>query len=305
MGIGNISTLALFQSTIGDINNKLGSLADLQIQVSSGQKSQDFAGLGPDSIQFLNLQAQISKTDLYIDNNTTVIAYLEGANTALSQAINAATTLSNLIATRRSGTSGNTTNFVSQIEGQWRALVGILNITSNGQYVFSGSATNVKSVDDKNFPLNLDKGVPDANYYKGSAQDLTLRPQDNVSLTYNVRADHPGFQKIFTALSLARQTGEVYNDQDLAQAYDMVQDGIQDLITAQSTVNVNKVNINTINSNLQSYKLYWKGLKESIGNTDLVAASTQIAVDQGILQAAFQAFARISSLRLSNFLPNS
>ncbi len=70
-------------------------------------------------------------------------------------------------------------------------------------------------------------------------------------------------------------------------------------------VNSNKVALSNTNTNLQTFQLYWKGVQENIGNTDLVSVSTQVAVDQGILQAAFQAFAKINSLHLSNFLPNT
>ncbi len=77
---------------------------------------------------------------------------------------------------------------------------------------------------------------------------------------------------------------------------------LQGIIAAQATVNANKVQLTNIDTNLASSKLYWQGIQQGIGNTDVVSVSTQVAINQGILQAAFQAFAKISSLRLSDFL---
>src|SRR4029078_3466110 len=118
----------------------------------------------------------------------------------------------------------------------------------------------------------------------------------------NVRADSPGFQKIFSGLATAKQGDATGSDALLEQAYNLVQSGLNDIIAVQATVNVNKVSLDQISTRQQSLQLYWKGIKEEIGNTDLVGASTQVAIDQSILQASFQAFSKITSLQLSNFL---
>jgi len=41
---------------------------------------------------------------------------------------------------------------------------------------------------------------------------------------------------------------------------------------------------------------------EEIGNADILGASTQISINQGILQASFRSFSILSQLRLSDFL---
>ena len=54
MPVGRISTLALHQTTLRDASKVQVNLADLQQQLSSGSKAQDFAGLGgSESEQFL------------------------------------------------------------------------------------------------------------------------------------------------------------------------------------------------------------------------------------------------------------
>jgi flagellin-like hook-associated protein FlgL len=101
---------------------------------------------------------------------------------------------------------------------------------------------------------------------------------------------------------MAQKGGENNTDADLQKAYDLVAQGLDGVISTQSVVNQNKVQIDTINTQHQSLKLYFKGVKDSIGNTDFVSVSTEVALNQGILQAAFQTFAKINSLRLSDYL---
>ena len=129
-----------------------------------------------------------------------------------------------------------------------------------------------------------------------------LRADDNTEITYNVRADDPAIQKIFAGLALAQKGHDNESDEELAKAYDLVAQGLDGVISAQSIVNQNKVAIDNINTRHDSFKLYFQGVKEEIGNADLVSVSTQVAINQGILQASFQAFAKINSLKLSDFL---
>lgn len=302
MAIGHISTYAVFQNTLRDLSNRQLDLFNLQNQISSGQKSQDFAGIASQSQQFLDLETKISKIDRYLENNGLASSRLQITSSTLDRVIQTATSIKNLIASRRSGTQIDQTTFDQQLTNQWKTLVSQLNTQSEGRYLFAGASTDVKPVEDTTFPVLIDPSVPDDGYYHGSKQDITLRIQDNVDITYNTRADDTGLQQIFAGIAEAKRGNDFDSDAILAAAYDYIDQGIQGVITQQATVNANKIAIDDVNSQHQSFKLYWKGVKEEIGNTDIVSASTQVAINEGILQAAFQAFARINSLKLADFL---
>lgn len=301
MAVDSISTYALFQSTLGDVSKLEAELSNAQQQLSSGNKSQDFAGMASEVQQFLSLNASIAKTSQYLNDNQVIAARINTTSSALDQVISVANSLQSLISQRRTGVS-NTAAFSTQVQGLWQQLVGQLNISVNGQFLFSGTRTNVAAVDADHFPELQEAGVPDDGYYQGSKQDMVARPQDNISLTYNVRADAEGFQQLFAGLAMAKRGDEQNSDADLSTAEDLVQAGIQGIIAIQASVNANKVQYSTIDTSLRNIKLYWQGLKESIGNTDILAVSTQVAINQGILTAAFQSFAKLTSLRLSDYL---
>jgi flagellar hook-associated protein 3 FlgL len=301
MAIDRISTYGLFQTTFSNISKVDGDLSNLQNQLSSGFKSSTFDGISANAQQFLQLDDKLSRTDHYINNNSIINVRVNSTNNVLSQVISTANELKNLILQRRNA-SNDVGVFQTQINGIWQTLTGQLNTTIDGRYIFSGGRTDTKAVDDEHFPQITNADTNGTDYYQGDDQDLSVKVSDNISMTYNVRANDDGIQKIFAGLALASEGDSGDNDAKLAQAFDLVNDGIKGVITAQAKVNANVVQLNDVGNNLTSLQTYWKGIKEEIGNTDLVTASTQVAVNQSILQATFQTFARITSLRLSDFL---
>ncbi len=300
MAVDILGSLALFQTTLNNVAKVQNDLTQAQIQLSSNQKSQDFAGMASETQQYLALDAIVAKLGQYQNDNQIVLSRVNTTSSVLGQIIDSASELQSLILQRRSGTFDEA-SFAVQMDGLWQQIAGQLNTNIGGNYLFAGTKNNIPPVD-TNFPILAQVGVPDDRYYRGSTDDLTVRADDNVTLTYNVRADHAGFQKIIAAIATAKRGNDIGSDSYLADAVGLIEQGIREVISARATVDATKVSLLNISQNQQALQLYWKGLRESIGNTDIVAVSTQVAVNQGILQATFQAFAKISSLQLSNYL---
>jgi flagellar hook-associated protein 3 FlgL len=301
MSVDRVSTLGVFQSTLTNITKTFNDLSTLQTQISSGFKSQNFAGIFDDARQYMQLTDQIDRTTHYLSNNSIIESRIQTSSNVLSQVISTGTSLKSLIAQRRTA-SLNVGVFGSQLEAAWKTLTSQLNIKLDGRSLFGGGKTDVKPVDEEVFPTLNSDGVPGEEYYHGDNQDLSVRIADGVDIIYNVRANDEGFKDIFAALAAAKEGDETNNDDKLAQAFDLLEDGLQKVIILQAKANSNVVQINDTKTNLTSLQTYWKSLSEGIANTDLVSASTQVAINQGILQASFQIFARISSLRLADFL---
>ena len=301
MSVSPISTYSAVQSTLNDVSKVVANLQQEQEQVSSGNASQDFAGMSSQVQQYLSLDAVLSKTDQYLNNNKIIETRINSTSSALSGIVSSATDLQNLISQRRTGVA-NSAAFGIQLQGIFQQLAGQLNTSIDNHFLFSGSKVNTPAIDASVFPTLQASGVPDKGYYLGNSKDLIASPQDNVSVAYNVPGDSLGFQNIIAALATAKDGDATNSDIKLKNAYDLVQKGIQQVINAQATVNGNKVLFSTSDTYLQNSKLYYQGIQQSIGNTDLVSVSTQVATNQGILQAAFSVYAKISALRLSDYL---
>ncbi|MDX2112437.1 MAG: hypothetical protein SFW63_01700 [Alphaproteobacteria bacterium] len=302
MSIGRVSTFGLQQTTLRDASRTQEQLSQLQIQLSSGLKAQTFEGIANQTEQFLQLDTRISRTRLFTENNRVAITRMSTTDNVLSQSIETVTSLKSLIMQRRNGAIAGNMAFPEQLEGIWKRLSAELNTTLEGRYLFSGTRTDVAPIKSSPFPTLRVDGVPDDGYYNGSSDDMTIRADDNIDITYNVRANEPAYQKVFAALAMAKKGHETDNQQDLIKAFELADQGLKEVISVRARVSSNKLSLEQIVERQDSLSLYWKGVKEEISNTDLVTVSTQVAVNQGVLQASFQAFARINSLRLVDFL---
>lgn len=301
MGIERISTYSTHQRLVTDSNRVQANLLELQKQLSSGQKADDYKGLTGLVEQFTGLESKIKKAQTYQQDNDLVITRLKTANTSVDQIIQIGDDLKNVIVQWRNPALRPNLPINQQLESFKKSISGMLNQSMEGRYLFGGTRTDIPPVIEP-VPDPVNVGTPDANYYQGSEEDLVLRAQDNLEIRYNIRADNPAFQKLYGAIALAEKAAGSNDDDMMKEAYDMAVDGIQDTISVQAEMNQNVVNLTQINDRHETLELYWRGVTEQVSKTDIVGVSTQVAIDQAVLTASYQAFARISSLRLSNFL---
>jgi flagellar hook-associated protein 3 FlgL len=299
--IGRISTSALHQRTLNDFGRVQERLAKLQIQISSGVKAQSFEELSGQVEQFVGMEAKINKLKNYQNNNTEIISRMESTKTAVDNSIDLIDDMENLLVLRRNGAIKDNLAFEQQIKGMRESFINQLNQNVGGMYLFSGTRSDTPPVSETIPPLAVD-GKPDAGYYQGSSEDINVRPQENYEFSYNVRADHIGFQKVFAAISMALNGDAADDDTVISDALDMMQDGLKEVNLVRTKLSANIVDIQQINERHDSAILYYKGVTEAIAKTDPVAASTDVAMDQTILTASFQTFSKISALNLSDYL---
>lgn len=303
MGIERVGTLALHNTLVTDTNKVRADLAELQVQISSGVKTRNFAGIQSDVELFVGLESKTKRLNSYIENNTVVISRLNTMDKALEQVIDAADQLQDLYALQRDGAIKDSINFELQARNLLENIAGQLNSNLEGRYLFAGSKTNTPPViTDPAIPQNVELGVPDDNYYQGNDVDLTIRPQDNFEFDYNVRANDPAFQKIISSVFLAIEGHNTDDDTLVAQAVDMINEGVEEAIAVRSNVNTDKITLEDINVRHENLSLQLEGFSLELTSTDILEATTEVATNQAILQASFQVFARLSSLQLSNFL---
>ncbi len=300
MVASRIGSLALTNDTLRDISFSQERLSQLQNQISSGFKSQDFVGLNGGVEQFAQINGQLDRAKQYQANNKLNISKLQTADTALSTLVDIADKIKNAIV----GTNGGNikTSNLAQVAGDLLTSLGVeLNATFNGNYIFGGTNTTTPPVPSTGVG-NTVLGVPDANYYAGSQQNATLRTDERSEITFPVRADDGAFQKIYAATKQAIVAAQNGDTQQLQQAQQLIQDGQRDLIAVRSRVGGAVVNIQATDERLKQLTTYWRELSDGISKTDIVAATTEVAGYQAILQATFQVYARLSQLRLSDFL---
>lgn len=295
-----IGSLSLINDTLRDVTTTQTKLSELQNQISSGLKSRNFAGLNGSVEQFTQVNGQINRAEQFSANNQLNISKLQTADVALTNISEIADKIKNAIL----GTNGaniGTSNLAQVATDLLASLGGELNASFNGQYIFSGTDTITQPVPSTNV-TNTAVGLPDDNYYVGSKQNATLRADERTEVEFPIRADDLAFQKIYAAARQAINAANSGDSSQLQAAQLLIQDGQKDLITARSRLGGTVVNIQNIDSRLKDLSTYWKQLSDGVSKTDIVAASTEVAGYQAILQATFQVYARLSQLKLSDYL---
>lgn len=300
MTIQRVSTYSVHQNTLNDVMRTQSNLVDLQGQISSGSKTSRFDGLGTQVEHFVSLESKIGKASNYIEDNNVIQSRVNTQRTIMDGIIQTVDDIQNLIVLRRSANTDDTLQFSLQLNSMRRRISEMLNTSFEGRYLFGGTDTSSPPVPDD--PTTLAAGIPDSSYYQGSTEDVVARLDDNIEMNYATRADNECFQKIFAAIYQALSASATSTDSNLEGAHDLINQGLDDLIAEKTRLDANSVSIDTITIRHQDLQLYWQGVRDNLINTDIVAASTEVAIDQAVLQASFQSFASVNRLRLVDFL---
>jgi flagellar hook-associated protein 3 FlgL len=289
--ITRISTLSVHTRAINNFQKVQGDLATLQDQVSSGLKGKDYQAYTGQVEQLTGLQKEVARLKMYQDHNAETTSRLQTVEDSLDSIVDLGAKVASLMTLRNNPVSTNSISFGEQLKGLRLSLAKELNVNVEGRYLFGGTKTDVPPViDEPLVPEAVTPGTPDDNYYRGGKENVITRVQDNVDLEYTARADDPAFQKLFTAISLSLK-GDVEKDPvKLKAATDQVQAAIKDMIALRSSVQSARTEVDRITT------------RQKDMNVDQVDAASKVAIDQATLQATFQVFAKISSLRLSDFL---
>ena len=127
--------------------NLKNQLTTLQAQLTTGQKSTTYAGMGVNEGFAIAARSQLANISAFTDTMTNINTNIGVANTSLQALVNIGTTVQSSAAS-----SDQTLNSSGQTMGQQTAaaqlgsMLGILNTQSGDRYLFSGSAINTPSV---------------------------------------------------------------------------------------------------------------------------------------------------------------
>ncbi len=149
----NARSTQMLQSLV----NLRSQLDDLTRQLSSGQKSTTFAGLGIRRGVTVSLRAQLSAITGYDSTAQTAMTRINLANTALQ---GAATVVTSVKAAMIQGTNVSGIAGVSQTQTTAKfsldQLTGLLNTQAGNSYIFGGKATDRPPVETSDHILNGD-----------------------------------------------------------------------------------------------------------------------------------------------------
>ncbi len=311
--IADLAQNKLVRSVILDTQQRL---SDKQLQISTLQKSQNYAGISGDSNRLVTLEASEHRMAQFLNDNTFVNLRM---NTMLTSIDSIKTTMGDVKGLLRDILDGDgglpsgiDKDDVTDIKIS--ELTDFLNVKVNGRYLFSGSKTDTKPV----VPGDMTNANPPAFdgsyntasepsfYYQGDDTVLKARIDEGVVLKYGVTAAEPAFEKIIRAVRVLRSTLIDGSDANylakMQGALDLVIDAEEDLQALELSIGTKVQQLASTNKNLENSKDLADGIISDIESANTFEAVAELTQDQTMLEASYNTVVRLSNLTLTKFL---
>ena len=305
--IADLSQNKIVTSLILDTQNRL---ADKQAQISSNQKSQDYAGISSDSMQLVSLETSERRMEQYLTDNVYVDLRLNGTLNSIDSLKHSITDIRGILRSLMVDgklAAGVDKDTISDVKTQ--EIEDFLNTTINGRYLFSGSKTNTRPVETGNMTTAPAYDAESSSYYKGDDTIIKARIDEGVVMEYGVTAADSGFEKLLRSIRILRSTditGDPPNDADYMKK---VEHSLNLLTQADSEIQALEMNIGTriqqletTNKNITISQNFARGLIADIEGVDTFQAVAELTQDQTMLEASYSTMVRLSNLTLTKFL---
>lgn len=185
--------------------------------------------------------------------------------------------------------------------------------------------TTVKDGNDTAVVALADGTLKSINYYAGDSLSQTYRASDNRSITFDLNALDPSFEKSIRALAIlaqgkykteggldrpenANRIDDARNLMELSLTYNNAtnpkyEEGFTSSMQEISlTLGYQRNTILNLNTDHQNLIGFYEARTSKLEGIDQLAIITSLLDDQRALEASFQAMAKIRSLNLHNFL---
>tara|TARA_R110002110_G_scaffold192614_23_gene400887 strand:+ start:3198 stop:4187 length:990 start_codon:yes stop_codon:yes gene_type:complete len=305
-------------------------LIDLQVQVATGKRSQDYKGISANSRQLINLENSVNNAEQNLAQNNRVDLDIKAYNAAI-EALTALAYEAKSLYNSSVGSGADPTDQVfdprerafdllKEVEAQ-------LNLKIDGDYLFGGGRTNAKPVTLPNdqatlsgeiggagqpYELNgtatafADTALNQTYYYDGDNIDLTYRASDDVELDFAMRANETAFQDLIGALSVMIDNPNAHPDPADAATVDFIEslltNAISELGTQAQKLGFAANQLQKVNNELESFITFTQNEIEEIESIDPTEAVVRLQQSSLNLEISYQATARINQLSIANFI---
>ena len=175
----SVSSINYGSSVLGQsVQNINNQLTNLSTELSTGVKSQTYAGMGVNEGFAIAARAQLSNISAFTTTMTNVNTIISAANTGLQSLSQTAKSVqSSAAATPQNLGSSGQTIAQQNAQSQLSSIVGILNTQVGDRYIFSGSAINTPAV------ASADDIVNGAAAKAGLKQVISERQQADLGIS--------------------------------------------------------------------------------------------------------------------------
>jgi len=297
-----IATFALSEQMVTGALRAQATMANLQVQESSGLKSEILGGYGADTRQIINLQVSVTRTQSYVDAAKLVDSKVQVMYSAVGSVVSVITQLRTQLSAATTGSSTGASSAINAAKQMLSQMGALLNTQYDGQYVFGGARTTTPPVDLSAFSSGAGSTTTaDTSYYKGDGEISSVRVSDDESVSYGVTADDPAFEQVMRVLKFVA-TRSSLSSSDITQALDLADKALGATATVQTRLSSAASQIESASARQSDYISFAQTLADDLSGVDVAAVTAQLATYQAQLSASYSAIAKIQGLNLASYL---
>jgi flagellar hook-associated protein 3 FlgL len=245
-------------------------------------------------------QAEQDQTDQFLQNTSNVEGLLQTADSTLSSVVSS---LNQAISVGTEGSNGTNTAadlqaLAQQVQGIQSQVIGYANATYQGNYIFSGTATNTPA-------FTLDATAPDGVTYNGNTDTNTVQIAEGNSIQTNLPGSQlfqgsggdvmGALQQLVTALESGNSTAVGTATTELSGALNYLSQQRVFYGNALEQINSNQSYLQTEQVNLQS-------AANTVDGVNLAQAATNLSQAETTQSATLAALAKVIPETLLQYL---
>jgi len=297
-----IATFALSDQMVAGALRTQATMANLQVQESSGLKSETLGGYGADARHIINLQVSVTRAQSYIDAATLTDSKVQVMYSAVGSMTNIITQLRTQLSAATTGSSTGTASVINSAKQMLLQMGSILNTQYDGQYVFGGARSSAEPVDLSAFSSGAGSTTTaDTSYYRGDGEISSVRVSDDEAVSYGVTADNPAFEQIMRVLKFVANSSSL-SSSDITRALDLADNTLSATTTVQTRLSGAASEIESASARQSDYMSFAQTLASDLTGVDVAAVTAQLATYQAQLSASYSAIAKIQGLNLASYL---
>jgi flagellar hook-associated protein 3 FlgL len=304
-----VATFGNYQSALLDLMAAQTRAAEAQERVSTQKNATDLTGFGRQSETLTALKGAQSRITGFMDTAEAVSARLTTQDLALTQigdgvdALRAA--VGNALASDSAG------SLMLEMEGQFQAIRGGLNMRHQGGYLFAGAKVNTPPVDVSNLTA-LAAAPSVASIFHNDTLKTASRVAEGTTLETGFLANDVGTEameilrdiQIYNAGANGPLTGKLTEAQKtfLTTQLSRLEQASKGVIDKTATTGSLA---NQVESVGKSHKAQLDSLDELVSNrtdADMAKAVTDLELSQIAIQASAQVISQLRQVSLLNFL---
>jgi len=312
--IANLANSKLIQSVIAQTQARI---TDRQLQISTLQKSQDYAGISSETNRLVTLEASRRRVDQFMQEG----AFVKLRMDTMLNSVNALkTTLSDVKGfineVLEDGALPNGVDKDEFANVKISEVQDYLNVKVAGRYLFSGSMTETKPVEIDPADLATEPFEPAATatttvaepsfYYQGDDTKVKARINEGLEIQYGATAAAPGFEKLIRAIRIIRSVPLDGTGANVTPKYeharDLVNEALEDMQSLELNIGTKVEQLHRTGQQLNDTKNFLNGAVSDLESANTFEAVAELTQDQTMLEASYNTLVRLSDLTMTKFL---